>query len=241
MTHTLSAEQSAMEKRYHVPYNWCKGAHSRQVRQKTGLWKIAAALAGDIRGKKVLDAGCGDGWYSAKMVSADAQVSGADYSERAVRFAQAIVEDASFTAASLTKLPYPDASFDVVFSFQVLEHIPPADLPQAVKEIARVTKPGGTIVISVPSTVRTLSKAHYQHFTPASITEQLAPAIAVERIVGQHHRTWAFSLIERLIENRFYTLERLGTWFNRSWYLRQFNETSATHGDNLVVLAHPAV
>ncbi|MBM3273020.1 class I SAM-dependent methyltransferase, partial [Candidatus Kaiserbacteria bacterium] len=149
MTHTLSAEQQAMEKRYYVPHNWCKGPHTRHVRQKEGIWKIASVLAGDIRSKQVLDAGCGDGWYTARIARTGARVKGIDYSERAVRFAQAIVDTAEFATGSLSALPYPDHSFDVVFSFQVLEHIPPDELPKAISEIARVTKPDGKIIVSV--------------------------------------------------------------------------------------------
>ncbi|MBM3272749.1 class I SAM-dependent methyltransferase, partial [Candidatus Kaiserbacteria bacterium] len=132
-----------------------------------------------------------------------------------------------------------DHSFDVVFSFQVLEHIPPDELPKAISEIARVTKPDGKIIVSVPSTVRPLSKAHFQHFTPASIAEALSSSMQVESVVGQDLRTPVRWLVERLLQNRLYTLEALAARFNRTTYLRRYNRTSAERGDNLIVVATP--
>lgn len=226
-----------MEKRFSLPYNWLKGSHTRHVRQKNGIWAVAQALAGDLHGKRVLDAGCGDGWYSAKMVTAGADVVGIDYSARGVAHAQSIVQGAEFREASITELPFDDASFDRVFSFQVLEHLPFEQVDAGVREIARVTKPGGMMIVSVPSTKRKMSKAHFQHFTEARLKAMFEPYAASMQVVGQDRRTPVLWMIERLIQNRWYTLEALGTWFNRTIYMKRYNKTIPAAGDNLIIAA----
>jgi SAM-dependent methyltransferase len=87
---------------------------------------------------RLLDLGCGTQPYKRYYAGRCEQVVSADYSVRSkidVRL-------------SATALPFPDASFDVVLFSEVLEHV---DEPvRAVKEIARVLKPGGRLLLTVP-------------------------------------------------------------------------------------------
>ena len=131
-------EQKVMERRYHVPYNWCLKKSSRHSRAKHGLWTIASKLASPLSWKVVLDGGCGDGWYSAKIAEEGAKTIGLDYSERSVDFARLLVPDAEFHVGSLTNIPLKNESVDTVISIQVLEHLPLPEVPQAIAELARV-------------------------------------------------------------------------------------------------------
>jgi ubiquinone/menaquinone biosynthesis C-methylase UbiE len=93
-----------------------------------------------------LDAGCGDGRYLAALANElPARRAGVDISERILETARARV-DADFRQASLEELPFEDGAFDLVLCSQVIEHVPDAD--RATKELARVLRPGGTLVIS---------------------------------------------------------------------------------------------
>lgn len=87
---------------------------------------------------RLLDLGCGKQPYRHHYAGRCEQVVSADYSVRSkidVRL-------------SATALPFPDASFDVVLFSEVLEHV---DEPaRAVSEIARVLKPGGRLLLTVP-------------------------------------------------------------------------------------------
>ena len=103
-----------------------------------------AALAG----KRVLDSGCGSGRYSQALSSYGAsEVVGVDFSPENIRNAVAInsryvkSESVSFELADIRKLPFPDDSFDVVFSNGVVHHLP--DPSAGVTELLRVLKPGG--------------------------------------------------------------------------------------------------
>ena len=89
----------------------------------------------------VLDAGARDGYYSLQLTQYFDSVTSLDLTEPKVQH-----ERVSCVAGDLTRLSYPDNSFDVVFCTEVLEHIPA--LEQAVHEIKRVAK--HAIVIGVP-------------------------------------------------------------------------------------------
>lgn len=101
----------------------------------------------------VLDAGCGEGYAAGLLASAwpGVRTVGVDYD--AVTTAHAARthggERAAYIRAALTALPLAEAVVDVTVSLQVLEHIwTPGDY---VRELARVTSPGGTLVVSTPN------------------------------------------------------------------------------------------
>lgn len=230
----LSNEQKITERQYDLPYNWCIKPHSRHYRQKMGLWNLAYELAGNVKNKKVLDAGCGDGWYSACIVEKGGDVTGVDYSEKAIAFAKCIVSDAVFHHASIAELPFKDKTFDIIFSFQVLEHIPLTELPKAIEELARVLKDEGIYIVSVPSKKRPQSKAHFQHFTLASLKQQLRPSFVVTEVVGQEHHSLVLHMLERVVENRFWLIPGLASYFNRYTFQRLWNKTTSEQGQNIV-------
>lgn len=79
----------------------------------------------DIRGgAKVLDAGCGVGFFSAKLKEAGYEVTGMDISEQAIQQALQSYPDIQFVCNPLDG-PYPfgDEEFDVIFSTEVIEHV----------------------------------------------------------------------------------------------------------------------
>lgn len=227
-------EQDVMERRFSVPYNWCAKEHARMWRQKNGLWELARGLSGDLKEKIVLDAGCGDGWYTARMSKESNTVTGIDYSERAIAFAKAINPHATFLAGSITKLPFPDATFDVIFSFQVLEHIPLLELPSAIAELSRVLKPDGTFIATVPSMNRPMSTAHFQHFTKQSFEAMVGGSFRSETLLGQEHHTIVLHCIERVLHNRLWLLEQIAGWFNKGPFLAHWNRTTVEKGYNIV-------
>jgi 2-polyprenyl-3-methyl-5-hydroxy-6-metoxy-1,4-benzoquinol methylase len=233
----LSQEQKVMENRYVLPYNWMRPVSSRHWRQKNGIWSIAKELTGDLKGKNVLDAGCGDGWYTAKIKEAGAEVvQGIDYSEKAIEFAKIIVSGATFKNESITSIQVEDNYFDVIFSFQVLEHIPPGNLDEAIKEISRTLSQDGQFIFSVPSKKRPMSTAHYQHFDEEGINRMVGKYFKVEKIVGQEGYTPVLKVFERILENRFWLLRSLAEYFNTKIYIKYWNKVSLEKGHNLIVV-----
>lgn len=110
--------------------------------------KIFDELHIDSKGKKALDVGCGGGILAEEIARMGFETTGIDPSEPSLNIARnhAIVSglDIKYEKGSGEALPYDDASYDVVFCCDVLEHV--RDLPKVISEISRVLKPGGVFV-----------------------------------------------------------------------------------------------
>jgi len=101
-------------------------------------------LVGNVRGKNILDVGCGKGRFSKWLIANGALVTGIELSNNLLKEAQNI-SGGTFLEGSATHLNFEDETFDCVICIEVLEHIP--DTQKAVSEMCRVLKKGGKILI----------------------------------------------------------------------------------------------
>jgi 2-polyprenyl-3-methyl-5-hydroxy-6-metoxy-1,4-benzoquinol methylase len=97
-----------------------------------------------LKGKSVLDLGCGDGFDLAKIKSKGACIFGIDASEEMVNLALQKHPEAMIKVAYFDQLPFPDLAFDVVISKWALQNA--AHIDPIYREIIRVLKPGGQLV-----------------------------------------------------------------------------------------------
>jgi ubiquinone/menaquinone biosynthesis C-methylase UbiE len=121
---------------------------SYNVRRSRGYHAVIDAIEADAipRGAslRILEAGCGTGLVMDRVRSGGtSDLFGIDLS--AGMLAVARQHRSRVAQASVTALPFRDASFDVAYSFKVLAHVP--DIHMALQEMARVVRPGGTIVV----------------------------------------------------------------------------------------------
>ena len=105
-------------------------------------------------GERVLDGGCGNARDLIELFGLGCRCTGIDYSPNMVEearqeLAKHDITDVTLEVGDLTDLQFPDESFDKVFASEVLEHIP--DYRKAISEMARVVKPGGTVVVTTPN------------------------------------------------------------------------------------------
>jgi SAM-dependent methyltransferase len=115
-------------------------------------YDFAAPFCG---GRRVLDAACGVGYGSARLAEAAANVVGVDVSAEAITFAQShyAAANVSFAAMDVAALGFDDAAFDVVCSFETIEHV--EDPGRVLAEFARVLSEDGVLIISTPQVERT--------------------------------------------------------------------------------------
>jgi len=138
------------------------------------------ALIGDLRGRQVLDAGCGDGYNTRILARSGARMTGVDLSARMIGLAQDEERRAPlgirYVRTSYTDLAlFADATFDAVVSFMALMDGPRFDLAMA--ECFRVLRPGGRLVFSI---------MHPCFLTRGSRWIRNEEGVKVERVVGNY-------------------------------------------------------
>ena len=106
-------------------------------------------LAGDVKGRKILDAGCGAGPIFADLRDRGAQMSGFDFSATMVELARKrLGADADLRVADISQpLPYEDRAFDDVISALVLHYL--EDWTGPLAELHRILRPGGRLILAV--------------------------------------------------------------------------------------------
>ncbi|HEY2864978.1 MAG TPA: methyltransferase domain-containing protein [Casimicrobiaceae bacterium] len=116
-------------------------------------WHRYAFARRYAEGRHALDAACGEGYGAALLATSAAEVVGVDIDAGSISHAQSAygTPRIRFVEGSCTRLPFPDASFDVVVSFETIEHLEAVDQPRMLGEFARVLKPSGLLVISSPN------------------------------------------------------------------------------------------
>jgi 2-polyprenyl-3-methyl-5-hydroxy-6-metoxy-1,4-benzoquinol methylase len=170
---------------------------------------VASVLQlGDIRGKRVLDMGCGDGWYSVILAKRGADVSGYDISAAAIETARerarqnGVTQRTQFDVASAYALPYGDSTFDVVTGQSILHHL--VDTGRLASELKRVMKPGATAVFCEPfAGVRWLRRVRRWVPVPSQAPDdpdQTQFSYADAEALGHHFRVELreFQLLARL-------------------------------------------
>lgn len=150
--------------------------------------------AGLVKGLKVLDAACGEGYGSDLLARTAAHVTGVDVSESAIRHARQRYENAAqgrlqFSQSDVTGLPFDDDSFDAIVSFETLEHLD--SQKQMLAEFRRVLKPHGWLLISTPDRTEYNRHAaepnpwHVRELEKDDFTSLLETRFPARRLLGQ--------------------------------------------------------
>ncbi len=129
---------------------WVRNLHELRLRD------LLLFTLGDLRGKKVLDVGCGGGIYLgivSKMGAA--HIAGQDLSQKDIALARNRFQregvPADIKLGDATELQFETESFDVVFSADFFEHVTLEQKRKIVSEVYRVLKPGGLFAIKTPN------------------------------------------------------------------------------------------
>jgi len=195
--------------------DWALALYRRSVLKQRKLEELVRAL-GPADGLRGLDLGSDNGVVSLLLRERGGSWASGDLTEEAVASIRSLVGDDVHLVAG-DRLPFPDAAFDRVVVVDMLEHVP--DEAGFARELARVTRPGGRLVVNTPHLKHTalrrvrhaLGQTDQKHghvrpgYTPARLRELLAPAFELEG-----HRTYSRFFSEAVDTLLNWGIERLG-------------------------------
>lgn len=185
-----------------------------------------AIVAPFAHGARVLEVGCGTGLILSRLAAVAQHATGVDLSRGML--ARAKMRGLDVVQGLANELPFPDHSFDLVCSFKVLAHVP--QIETALREMARVTAPGGTLAAEFynPYSLRYLAKrlsgpraisratredAVYTRFDSArTIRAMLPPSVTLESFRGVRTLVPAAAVINVPV---------LGRWFRAAEFAVQ--------------------
>jgi ubiquinone/menaquinone biosynthesis C-methylase UbiE len=127
----------------------CDGHVEFQQGRLPARLQAALSFAGELKGKRVLDVGCGRGEVVLYCLGQGAEAYGVDYSADALLLARqgAGDEPGHYQRADARHLPFQNESFDVALMLDIVEHLYPADLAASLVDVRRVLKPGGVLIV----------------------------------------------------------------------------------------------
>jgi SAM-dependent methyltransferase len=165
------------------------------------------ALLGDVAGKQVLDAACGPGLYAAELIRRGAQVTGFDHSPRMIELCRARAGQGDFRVHDLGD-PIgwlPDDSVDLALCALAIEYVD--DRVRALRELRRVLRPGGALVLSRQHPTGDWLRHGGSYFDVRTIEETWSKGWTVRYWLTPLERTCeeffaAGFVIERLLEPR---------------------------------------
>jgi SAM-dependent methyltransferase len=143
------------------------------------------------RGRRVLDLGCGSGYGAARVAEVAASVHAVDVSAEAVAYAAATYARANTTFSVIqadADLPFADGQFDVVLSFQVIEHV--RDHAAYLAQAARVLAEGGRLVLITPDRRHRLfpgqqpwNRWHLREYAATELRSLVSRSFEVEKLL----------------------------------------------------------
>lgn len=111
-------------------------------------------LLNPIKGKRILELGCGRGDFSVWLAKQGAQVTAVDIGPDLVAAARILAKvnqvDCEFRQGNITDLPFDSATYDVVIGLGILHHLTEAEVLKALRECYRVLKTSGVVVFHEP-------------------------------------------------------------------------------------------
>jgi SAM-dependent methyltransferase len=177
---------------------------------------------GDVRGKSLLDLGCGAGENSVYFSGLGARCVAADYSpgmvDVALKLAQANGVDVAGRVINAMAIDFPDDSFDIVYAANLLHHIP--DPTIALREMHRVVKPGGKVCFWDPLRHNPVINIYRKMATEVRTEDEMPLHIDIlDTIHSLFSQTKAdtFWIATLWIFLQFYLIERVNPNQERYW------------------------
>jgi 2-polyprenyl-3-methyl-5-hydroxy-6-metoxy-1,4-benzoquinol methylase len=193
-------------------------AHARIFWEHIARYRFAKDF---VRGKRVLDIACGEGYGSAGLARAGAtSVMGVDLSANVCEQAR-LKYGIDARQGDALAIPLADRSVDVIVSFETIEHV--SDPPAFLRECARVLAPEGTLIVSTPNRPVYSGEATHNPFHRIEYDEHefvalLQAQFQSVRLFTQFPRSAAWWSLRSLAAERSPWLRIKGFWRVSSWF-----------------------
>jgi SAM-dependent methyltransferase len=167
---------------YEAPTGFGTGGATPADLERYGWYGLLLEQSGVSKDGVLVDVGCGKGTFLETLRQRGfARVHGVDVDPRLVEIGRS-GRGLSLAVGSAETIPHADGALDAVTSFHVLEHLD--DVGSALREVARVLRPGGVFLVEVPDASKYAAervfdffwvgmKEHVNHFTPTTLREVL--------------------------------------------------------------------
>jgi len=172
-----------------------------EARRRIVLELIASRGAGPNDGGSILDAGCGTG-ITLQYIERFGRPFGVDKEMVALKFCK--TRDAKrLTCAPIEDLPFADASFDIVTCLDVIEHV--EDDQKAITEIARVIRPGGLLILTVPAfeifwSDHDVINHHKRRYRRNQIRRLLAKSLEIDLLSYYNTHLFPLAVLVRMLK-----------------------------------------
>lgn len=245
----LSKEQNIQEGQYEFPYHYIPSADGEGFSQtKTLRWgyeymaylDFVLDLLAQHRFDSLLDVGCGDGrlLFELDKKFKNKKLAGIDYSARSIAFAKAFNPNIKFLVGNITKDPLTEEKYDAVTLIEVLEHIAPESAPGFLVKLAGYLKPGGMLLLTVPSKNIPLNAKHYRHFGTKDLLAALEPYFEVREFHFLNKISPLEKVIRRILDNRLFALKQKNvTAFLYKFYKEKLLAASEGDAKRICVVA----
>jgi ubiquinone/menaquinone biosynthesis C-methylase UbiE len=174
----MNSQKVAQEELYKLPYHWFPEKYlkkfDRRERQKIIFHYIEKFLTNTPA--TYLDVGCGDGRWTTDIynyLGKNVAAWGIDISERAIGFARLISPMIRFSVMSGDSTNFQSNYFDLITMIEVIEHMPDDREEKVIREVHRLLKGEGLLILTTPSLNERLNAHHFRHYSVESITDLL--------------------------------------------------------------------
>ena len=209
----LDEEQQIQEAQYEFPYHYIPELDHNGTFSQTRQWpwgyrymagiQVVIDQLEKVEFNSIIDIGCGDGRFLHELNKNHSQtdMSGVDYSQRAIDFANAMNPIIDFECGDITEDKL-DKQYDVATLIEVLEHIPPDRLTNFIDSCTDVIKNEGMLILTVPHKNKGIQAKHYQHFTRDELTNLLREDCKRMEFFPFDQQSRILSLTQKLLGGR---------------------------------------
>ncbi|MEX1055237.1 MAG: class I SAM-dependent methyltransferase [Rhodothermales bacterium] len=203
---------------YSFPYHYLVDLHSKEFVRNldwgldylTYMGKTIELARRYVR-QDLLDVGCGDGYLLYNLgqdpgFPDSARALGIDVDERAIMFARAFSHGVPGVEFKVQDISTFDETFGLISTVETLEHIPDEEIGPFTGHINRLLKPGGVLLVSVPSTVRPVLAKHYRHYDVATLQGHFPGYAILEVHFMTARRNVLYQVVSRLLSARHLNL-----------------------------------